>query len=401
MIRSTGPGAVAPGPDHSQSVLLTWRKDNMRGGTTTRDLAVDDTLRRVVVYFRILSWVWMSALVIVTLASDDNAQMVAVTISMIAATALTGATIWAARTDRLHRPGWVIGDGVVSLGLGLASTVAGAEDLFHGGMPMSWILVAAYAYGFRGSVVASILLAVEQLGVHLIDDRGPVGAAGSLVFVVFAVVAGQAFDALRTSEIRHADAERRLRDEQRATARHEERARLANRLHDSVLQTLLVIRRDAHDPDQVRYLARREERALRRSIADLRSEHELSFRAQLLDVCDDVEDTFRVHVESVIRDDTQTTPRLEAAIGAAREALVNAAKHSGTDHIDLYAETARNTLTINVRDRGCGFDERSRKTGAGFENSLLARVQEIGGSVTVVSAPGDGTEVTIVMDLSE
>jgi signal transduction histidine kinase len=157
------------------------------------------------------------------------------------------------------------------------------------------------------------------------------------------------------------------------------------------------MRRDAEDPQQIRYLARREERSLRRAIADLRSEHSNSFRAALFDVCDDVEDTFRVEVESVIRDDAEVTDELAAAVAAAREALINAAKHSGVGQIDLYAEAGSGGVTINIRDRGRGFDTDYRKTGGGFDNSLLARVRDAGGSVSVVSAPGQGTEVTIAM----
>ena len=375
--------------------------DTKQRNAPTHDLEVDDTLRRVVVIFRILSWVWMLTLVIITFVTDDDANIAVTVAALVLATAWVGITWWAARAGFLGTPAFVVLDGIVSLGLGAASFIAGASDFFHGGMPMSWLLVAAYAYGLRGAVPASVALGLEQVIVHIVDDRGPVGAAGSLVFLVFAVVAGWAFDALRAGELRQLETESQLLAEQRASARHEERARLANQLHDSVLQSLLVMRRDAEDPLQVRYLARREERDLRRAIADLRSEHDSSFRAAMLKVCDDIEDTYRVEVESVIRDDPETSAPLEAAIHATKEALVNAAKHSGSNRIDVYSEASPTQMTIYVRDRGRGFDESARKTGGGFDNSLLSRVREAGGSVSVVSSPGQGTEVTITMELSE
>lgn len=339
--------------------------------TTAYDLAVNDTLRRLVVIFRILAWVWMLTLVILTLATDDEVDVAFTIVAMALATVWVGITWWAARSGAIGTPAFVTIDGAVSLALGYASTVAGAEDLFHGGMPMSWILVAAYGYGLRGAVPASVVLGLEQVIVHAVDDRGPVGAAGSLVFVVFAVVVGWAFDALRAAEVKRLGAEARLVEEQRSRARHQERARLANQLHDSVLQSLLVMRRDAEEPQQVRYLARREERRLRRAIADLRSEHESSWRATLLELCDDVEDTYRIEIESVIRDDPPVSDRLMEAAHATREALVNAAKHSGTTKIDLYSEASGGRLTVNVRDRGAGFDGSERKTGGGFDNSLI------------------------------
>ena len=361
------------------------------------DLEVNETLRRVVIIFRVLAWVWMLTLVIITLVTDEDAH-VAITVGAITlATIWVGVTVWAARAGFLGTWVFVAVDGVVALGLGAASTLAGAEDLFHGGMPMSWLVVAAYAGGFQIAVPASLVLGLEQVIVHVVDGRSLVGSAGSLVFIVFAVVVGWGFDALRAGEERRLQTEAKLIEEQRTSARHEERADLANQLHDSVLQSLLVMRRDAEDPQQIRYLARREERALRRAIADLRSEHDNSFRAALLETCDDVEDTYRIEVQSVIRDDAENTAALQAAVGATREALINAAKHAGVARIDVYAEAGPGGVTINVRDRGSGFAEGERKTGGGLDHSLLERVRDVGGSVSVVSTPGEGTEVTITV----
>jgi len=361
------------------------------------DLEVNDTLRRLVIIFRALAWIWMLTLVIITFITDDGADVALTGGALFIATAWVGVTVWAARSGVLGTAAFLVVDGLVALLLGAASTIAGAEDFFHGGMPMSWLIVAAYAYGTWGAVPASIVLGVEQVIVHVIEGKGAVSAAGSLVFVVFAVVVGWAFDSLRHAERRRMDAEQRLLAERAKRARQEERARLANQLHDSVLQSLLVMRRDAEDAEQIRYLARREERSLRRFIGDLRSEHGNSFRAALFEICDDVEDTFGVDVKSVIRDDAEVTDQLAAAVAAAREALINAAKHSGVDQVDLYAEAGNGAVTIFIRDRGTGFDTTHRKTGGGFDNSLLARVRDAGGSVSVVSAPGQGTEVTITM----
>ena len=41
---------------------------------------------------------------------------------------------------------------------------------------------------------------------------------------------------------------------------------------------------------------------------------------------------------------------------AAREAMVNAAKHSGGDKVDVYAEVDEDRVEVFVRDRGAGFD---------------------------------------------
>ncbi len=366
---------------------------------TPYDLEVNDTLRRLVVIFRILAWIWMAILVVLTLTSDDEANVAITVIALVGAALWVLVTWWAARSGALGTPWFITVDGAVALSIGFASTLAGADDLFHGGMPMSWMLVAAYGYGLRGAVPASLVLGAEQVVVHVLDDRGPVGAAGSIVFIVFAVVIGWAFDALRLAAVRQLEAEEQLLDEQRTRARHLERIRLADHLHDSVLQSLLVMRRDAHDPQQVRYLARREERRLRRAIADLRSEHDDSFRAALLAVCDDVEDTYRIEVDSIIRDDVAITEGVGAILQGAREALINAAKHAGVEQVDLYSDATAERLTINILDRGRGFEEQSRKRGGGLDHSLVGRIRSAGGSVTIVSSPGQGTEVTMTMGL--
>ncbi len=47
---------------------------------------------------------------------------------------------------------------------------------------------------------------------------------------------------------------------------------------------------------------------------------------------------------------------MQALVRAAREAMVNAAKHSGADKIDVYAEVDEERIEVFVRDRGRGFD---------------------------------------------
>ena len=217
--------------------------------TSDAGLEVDATLRRTVVLFRVLAWVWMWALLIVGFVRDDGINVGVAVAAGVLATLWVGVTIWAARDRVLQTTTFVILDGAVALAIGAASSLAGAADLFHGGMPISWLVIAAYATGFRGALAASVM-GLEQVIVHAIDGRGVSGAVGSLVFPVFAIVLGAAFDALRTSEPLR-------QDEVRRRVRHEERAELANRLHDSVLQTLQVVRTHSNDSDQVRYLARR------------------------------------------------------------------------------------------------------------------------------------------------
>jgi signal transduction histidine kinase len=361
-------------------------------------LPVDATLRRVAVIFRLLGWAWMFMLGIVTLASDKDATPGVVIVAMAVVTLWTGGTLLAARRHETLSANWyVIADGIVAMVALLSSTAAGAEDFFHGGYPMSWLGVAAYAWGLRGAVSGSVVLAVEQAVVEFLADKPAVPIAGSVTFIVFATVAGWGFSALRVADRERLEARTKLAAEQQRRARYEERAELANRLHDSVLQTLIALRREAGDQRQVRYLARRQERELRETIDEYRSPYEHSLRAALLRHCGEIEDLYKVEVDAVIRGDAGADGRYEVVAGAAREALNNAAKHSGRIDIDLYADLSAASVEIFVRDRGSGFDP-SLKPGRGLEHSMARPIEAAGGTVEVVSAPGSGTEVAIRME---
>ncbi|MGX1371391.1 signal transduction histidine kinase [Streptomyces canus] len=84
-----------------------------------------------------------------------------------------------------------------------------------------------------------------------------------------------------------------------------------------------------------------------------------------------------------------------AALRACQEALSNCRKHAGSSasvHIALaYSDE---TLTLSVRDDGCGFDPRTATGGYGLPG-LRARVTEGGGTAEVGSAPGEGTTITL------
>jgi signal transduction histidine kinase len=350
----------------------------------------------MVVVFRFLGWIWMTLLVVVTLVSDPPPRLWIVYGAVGLATLWTLLTWYMARSRpaQLAGPGWFVLDSIVMLAIGAASIASGADELFHGGLPLSYVFVGALWGGLPGSLIAAILLAAEQFAVHVIADLNPVRAAGSIIFFVVAAIVGWTFDRLRDYDLARQRAEGELAAEREALAAHEARVGLVNKLHDSVLQTFHAIRMGADDPAQSRYLARRQERELRRNIEEWRSEYERSFRAALLAVRDDVEDIHRVEIEAVIRDDTDLTPDLEAGIEAAREALTNAVKHSDAQRISLFSEVVDGTASIHVRDDGQGIN------GADLERlsiRLNQRVESVGGLVAVDSGGSDGTEVKITV----
>ena len=76
--------------------------------------------------------------------------------------------------------------------------------------------------------------------------------------------------------------------------------------------------------------------------------------------------------------------------------MVNAAKHSGADKIDVYAEVDEDSVEVFVRDRGNGFDaEAVAEDRMGVKGSIIDRMARHGGTATIRSASGDGTEVRL------
>jgi signal transduction histidine kinase len=199
---------------------------------------------------------------------------------------------------------------------------------------------------------------------------------------------------------------RDLVDERQARIRAEERADMAARVHDSVLQTLALIQRRASEPQQVIQLARGQERELRAWLFDDQAPGTIkgegvTLAAGIKKIQQDVETQHRIAVDAVTVGDCELDEDLEATLGAAREATVNAAKWSGSDTVSLFAEVEPEAVSIFVRDRGRGFDPDAvsgdRK---GLAESVRARMSRRGGSAMIRSAPGEGTEVTLTMPRS-
>jgi signal transduction histidine kinase len=189
--------------------------------------------------------------------------------------------------------------------------------------------------------------------------------------------------------------------ERYARARAEERADIAARVHDSVLQTLALIQRRADDPQAVVQLARAQERELRSWLFEGRAPGDTdasSFAEGVRQIQRDTEARHGVPVEVVTVADCPLDEHLNALLAAAREATVNAAKWSGAPVISVFAEVEPDTVSVTVRDRGKGFDPDvvpdDRK---GVAESIRARMDRHGGAATVQSAPGEGTKVTLTM----
>ncbi|MBM9462146.1 PspC domain-containing protein [Aeromicrobium sp. YIM 150415] len=189
-----------------------------------------------------------------------------------------------------------------------------------------------------------------------------------------------------------------LESERRERIRSQERADMAAHLHDSVLQTLALLQKNAADPRTVATLARRQERELRTWLYGDEMPGDGTAVRSLRTEAEDVETTHRVAVELVAVGDHPLSADAVALVRAAREAMVNAAKHAGSERVDVYAEFAADRGEVFVRDRGVGFDpDGVADDRQGIRGSIVERMRRHGGEATVKSTPGEGTEIVLTM----
>jgi phage shock protein PspC (stress-responsive transcriptional regulator)/signal transduction histidine kinase len=249
-------------------------------------------------------------------------------------------------------------------------------------------------------LLVGALLLVLGIGLFLATTEA-FGAVGNLGIAVLATAVGVAL-VFGPWIVRLVG---QLGDERRERIRSEERADMAAHLHDSVLQTLALIQRNADASPEARSLARRQERELRAWLYDDRRRADErngdaapgTLATALDQLTDEVEaDHQGVEVDVVLVGDCPLDPGVAALVRALREAVVNAANHSGESSVSVYVEVDGGRVEAYVRDRGRGFDPAAVDGDRqGIAHSIVGRMARHGGRARVHSAPGQGTEVTL------
>ncbi len=364
--------------------------------------SVEPALRHAVVLFRMLALGWMGLMVAITLVSDRSANRVVVLTALAVAVVAGVASLRHLRADRPLNGRFLLADGLVALAVATAPHAAGARSAFFGGYPMSWVVIVSLALGAGWALAAAGAFVATQagawvLGAPSVPSLGDLLSVAVLASVVALVVAsGAAF--LRTEERRRAEAERQLEEERRrhhvAQARMEERLQVADDLHDSLLQTVRVIGLDPGDPQRVKSLARRQERELRSLIERMHGGPQAGAAAAMRAEAADVEDLFGVTIDVVAVGDTDMDQGATALVRAAREVIVNAARHSGAPRVDVTLEVGTHEVGVVVRDSGRGFEVGQDVQGHGL-GAVRSRVERVGGRLSISSSPGEGTEVEL------
>jgi signal transduction histidine kinase len=213
----------------------------------------------------------------------------------------------------------------------------------------------------------------------------------------------------------------RLHERSRELTVIEERNRLARELHDAVNQTLFSVSLTADaaallvetEPERAKEQLGEVRELVRSAMAEMRS---LIFELRPADVAaDGLTATLQKHVEVLRRvhgadialelDGARHLPPEPSVqrelFRIAQEAIANALKHSGGEHLRVRLEEKSGRLRVTIADDGCGFDpegpQARRRLGL---ISMRERAEAIGGAMEVHSKPGTGTTVAVEIDIA-
>lgn len=248
---------------------------------------------------------------------------------------------------------------------------------------------------FIGAVLGGIMLL--SLGVVMVASRdnppvillrgGLIGAA-LVAGVLFALVPMW----LRTTKD--------LSEAQAQRVREAERADIAAHLHDSVLQTLTLIRASAEDPARVRAIALTEERELRAWLYTGRAQAADSLDAAVTEAVVGVESRYGVPISVVVVGDMRPGPGELALVAALAEASQNAVRH-GAPPVSVYVEVRARVVEAFIKDNGEGFDPAAIAADRhGVRDSIVGRMRRAGGEATIRHL-ARGTEIALSVPRSD
>ena len=233
------------------------------------------------------------------------------------------------------------------------------------------------------------------------------------ILVVVGVAAATRGD-LRALRAANRSLERlRLADTLRATA--EERARMAREVHDGLVQELWLARltggRLAEMPDlpaEAKEIVSRLDAVLesalgeaRQAVVTLQPSPDPSFGALLTRFVEDYADRFGMEVTVTLEGELGALPA-EAegdVLRVCREALTNVRKHANASNADVRLEAHGGVVRLTVTDDGAGFDPRRVGAGGYGLESMRQRATHVGGRLDISSAPGEGTRVTLEVNV--
>ncbi|WP_298039246.1 ATP-binding protein [uncultured Microbacterium sp.] len=270
---------------------------------------------------------------------------------------------------------------VLASAAGVWSGILDRSDPARG--PQQDLIVRGVATAVLTAIAALVVLVVPQ------EARTSVWGAALGIVLLTAIGTGLVWSATWVARFRE------LQDARVHSIREEQRARMAAHLHDSVLQTLALIQNRAGASSEVGRIARAQERELRSWLYEGDDVADSDLATDLRDFANALELDFETAV-TVVSAGTISERASGEVAAAAREAMLNAARHAGGE-LSVYIEGSPGTVEVFIRDRGAGFDLAAVPSDRlGVRESIIGRMQRAGGSAAVGPGPGGtGTQVRI------
>jgi signal transduction histidine kinase len=355
------------------------------------------TMLRAIVVARWLSWTWMAAIV----AFDGTVQRPVLGWGAVGATLALVAVSTALVRDRpeqlirlpfvLTEVGFAVGLSIVDGFVFEPGHVFATTQSIATQWPLLAMATAGVALGPWRAAVLGVLIGPAEWGGALANSHSPfrVGEVVSLVATsIFFAACGVVFGwlAMALARVEGEIASRRARDE------------VGRVMHDTVLQTLaLVERRTASSDPELAAAAREADVELRAFLfgSTARTTDDLDTRVRAV-----VERVRRGHdtpISVSVLDDGCRLPaeHQDLVARAIGEAVANALEHARADRIVVFVETDDDGhVFASVRDDGVGFDPGAPRDGHGIDESIVGRIQSIGGTVEITSGER-GTEVRL------
>ena len=377
-------------------------EDDFRNGSPTQT-PTDRTVLQGIAVARWGIWGWLALTAVVQRNDLDRRIVATVAICVALSWTVVCTMLLRDRPDVLTRPAFVVIEITIAWVLLLVDGWVfstghsfGSGQNLAGNWPLVAAISAATALGPRWGAVLGVLAATGRYfgalinGVNDFPGERVLSLLSSAVFYsISAIVFGAITQRLRTVE--NEVALRRARDE------------VARTLHDGVLQTLALVDRRVRVSDpELASVARSTDRELRGWLFHgLRTDDEgATLEERLRRVADRVSRTHDLAITVSVLDDSDMNVEgnsvITAVTGAVGEALTNVAKHASASRAVVYAEVDEDgSLFVTVSDDGVGFDTKTARRGQGIDSSIVARLQEVGATVEIISAPANGTEIRI------
>jgi NarL family two-component system sensor histidine kinase LiaS len=204
-----------------------------------------------------------------------------------------------------------------------------------------------------------------------------------------------------------------LAEKARFTAIVEERQRLARELHDAVSQQLFAISMTATAVS--RSLEKDFEQAKRqiKLITEMASVAQSEMRALLLhlrpvhlegkglvqglrELIAEMKEKIPMEISFETDEEIRLIKGIEDHIfRIVQEALSNTLRHAKATKMELKLQQRNNVVRLMIRDNGVGFDLDMKKQASYGLQTIQERVNEIGGSLQILTAPGKGTKIEI------